>query len=325
MAKNTATIDFGTTKLSCFVLMPFASAFSVLYEQVLKPAVEDKGLECIRGDEVFTKPQITHEIWSQIRSCRLVIAELTGKNPNVLYELGLAHAIGKPAITITRDEDDVPFDLRALRFLGYDTSDPFWGEHLRESLGNMIQAILTEPGHGPVFDGIDTDVAFPTTRPVPPKTVAQPSRNFGGIWLGQVVWGPRTDHWTIAVEQDGAKIAGTLTVTGMGSRDAYVVLENISGTIDGDRIRFNATSYSYVRQGTPTSYALDRFEGVMLGDGMTIVGRAEDEQQTRDDVVLRRNNSDNPSGNTAPKPPAARKRRTASVAARSTTRRAPRK
>ncbi len=84
------------------------------YKRVIQPAVEATGLECVRGDEIYSKPKITDDIWKSLRAARVVIAELTGRNSNVFYELGLAHAIGKPAIILTRNEEDVPFDLKGL-------------------------------------------------------------------------------------------------------------------------------------------------------------------------------------------------------------------
>ena len=104
-------IDLGNLTNSCFVIMPFSPTYETEYERIIRPAVEAAGLACIRADEIYSKPQITADIWKSLRAARIVIAELTGKNSNVLYEVGLAHALGKPVIIITRNEDDVPFDL----------------------------------------------------------------------------------------------------------------------------------------------------------------------------------------------------------------------
>jgi nucleoside 2-deoxyribosyltransferase len=77
--------------------------------------VEEAGLVCVRGDEIYTRQAVIQDIWHSIRKARLVVAELSGRNPNVMYEIGLAHAIGKPIILLNRDEEDGPFDLRTLR------------------------------------------------------------------------------------------------------------------------------------------------------------------------------------------------------------------
>ena len=73
------------------------------YEKVIIPAIKENNIKCVRGDEIYSKQRIMDDIWNSLRNCKLVVAELTGKNPNVMYEIGLAHAIGKPVIIITRN------------------------------------------------------------------------------------------------------------------------------------------------------------------------------------------------------------------------------
>src|SRR5436190_2703313 len=119
MDTNTVPIEIVNIENFCFIVMPFDSLFQVQYERVIRPAIEELGLICIRADELYSRPQVMADIWKSIRKSRLVIAELTGRNANVFYEIGLAHAIGKPIILLTRNEDDVPFDLKALRYRYY--------------------------------------------------------------------------------------------------------------------------------------------------------------------------------------------------------------
>ena len=71
--------------------------------------------------------------------------DLTGRNPNVLYELGLAHAIAKPAVIITSSLDDVPFDLRGLRIITYDKMEPTWGDILKNKITQSIAEVLAAP------------------------------------------------------------------------------------------------------------------------------------------------------------------------------------
>src|SRR5207302_8589290 len=78
-----------------------------------------------------------------IQSAKVLVAELTGKNANVFYELGLAHALGKPVILVSETIDDVPFDLQPLRVILYDKSDPAWGVKLKDEL----VAFLEETSH----------------------------------------------------------------------------------------------------------------------------------------------------------------------------------
>ena len=75
--KNSIIVKIGDVENICFVAMPFDSLFQTYYEQVIRPAVEELGLKCIRGDEIYSRPQIMADIWKSIRTARLVIAELT--------------------------------------------------------------------------------------------------------------------------------------------------------------------------------------------------------------------------------------------------------
>ena len=60
------------------------------------------------------------EIWNAICASQIVIADCTGRNPNVFYEIGVAHTVGKPVILLTQIVEDVPFDLRHIRFIKYE-------------------------------------------------------------------------------------------------------------------------------------------------------------------------------------------------------------
>jgi len=125
--------------------MPFGGWFDEYYERVYRSAIEDAGLVATRADDVFTPGSIIDQIVSGIRSARMLLADLTGRNPNVFYELGLAHAIAKPVILITDAIDDVPFDLRALRVLAYDRNDPGWGSRLRHDITRAIGEVGRAP------------------------------------------------------------------------------------------------------------------------------------------------------------------------------------
>lgn len=73
------------------------------------------------------------------------MAELTSRNPNVFYELGLAHALNKPVVLVSRTQDDVPFDLQHIRVIYYDVADPFWGQKLIEKVSENILSALQNP------------------------------------------------------------------------------------------------------------------------------------------------------------------------------------
>jgi hypothetical protein len=135
-------VDLKELKNSCFVIMPFKKTFVDEYNSVIQPLMKKMEIECEKADDVYDTQTIMSSIWRQIRSCRFAIAELTGKNPNVLYETGLTHALGKHVIVITRKETDVPSDLKGPRYIFYDTNKSNWGELLAIALQKTIQSII---------------------------------------------------------------------------------------------------------------------------------------------------------------------------------------
>lgn len=139
-------------------MMPFGGDFEDYYKEIYHPAIEECDLLPRRADSIYRPSPILHDIWSFINDSFLVIADITGRNPNVMYELGLAHAIAKPAIIISNSIDDVPFDLRALRILLYNTNKPNWATELKKSIVRSIKEIITSPSDSilPTFLNVTT-------------------------------------------------------------------------------------------------------------------------------------------------------------------------
>jgi len=105
----------------CFVLMPFSDPFFLNYDEAILPALESAGLRGVHAGEIFGNRDIMEDIWDSICACRLVIADVTGRNANAFYELGIAHTLEKECVVITQNAKDVPFDISARRYLLYDT------------------------------------------------------------------------------------------------------------------------------------------------------------------------------------------------------------
>jgi len=125
-------------EMTCFTVMPFGGYFNDYYKRIYKPAIAEAGLVPTRADDLSRSSAIINDIWSFTKKAKIVLADLTGQNPNVFYELGLAHALAKPVVLIASSIDDVPFDLRALRVLIYDNNDPHWGESLKKEIAKAI-------------------------------------------------------------------------------------------------------------------------------------------------------------------------------------------
>ena len=78
-----------------FVLMPFASEFDDVYKLAIRPAADAAGAYCERIDEQIFADNILARLYNQIAKADLLVADMTGRNANVFYEVGYAHALGK--------------------------------------------------------------------------------------------------------------------------------------------------------------------------------------------------------------------------------------
>ncbi len=134
-----------TVQDTCFVVMPFGEPHDTRYRDVYGPAIEDAGLRAVRGDDSYTSSSVMQQVWEGIKGARLIVADLSARNPNVLYELGLAHSAYKPTILVASDLDDVPFDLRSMRVIlvGGATADE--KKRLRDELARAIRESLGLP------------------------------------------------------------------------------------------------------------------------------------------------------------------------------------
>ncbi len=130
---------------TCFVMMPFGGWFDRYYQEIYVPAIKEAGLEPIRADELFSTGSVMEQIWDQISNAKVLIADLTDKNPNVFYELGLSHAARKPVVFTAARVDDVPFDLRHLRVIVYEVREPEWAPKLRKSVTEYLRTTLKDP------------------------------------------------------------------------------------------------------------------------------------------------------------------------------------
>lgn len=131
---------------TCFVIMPFAAPLGNHYSLIFEPAIKKAGLRPIRADDdIFATGKIIDQIWAGINAAKVLVAELTSRNPNVFYELGIAHALHKPVVLISSNEGDVPFDVRHIRVIYYDVNDPFWGNKLSEKVAENILSAIQNP------------------------------------------------------------------------------------------------------------------------------------------------------------------------------------
>lgn len=99
-------------------MMPFHPNFTPVYA-ALQQVATACGLRCRRADDIWENPAVIQDVVSLIDKSRIVICDCTGRNPNVFYEAGIAHTLGREVILITQNAEDIPFDLRHLRYVQY--------------------------------------------------------------------------------------------------------------------------------------------------------------------------------------------------------------
>ncbi|GJM43500.1 MAG: hypothetical protein DHS20C21_03420 [Gemmatimonadota bacterium] len=111
----------------CFVIMPISDEpgydkghFGRVYEHLIKPACKVAGYQAVRADDTTKTNYIMIEILRRTLDSPLVLCDLSGRNPNVMYELGLRQAFNKPVVLIKDGRTEKVFDIQGLRFLEYD-------------------------------------------------------------------------------------------------------------------------------------------------------------------------------------------------------------
>jgi small subunit ribosomal protein S1 len=122
------TRNFWPKPGNCFVMMPFGEKdlsdgskfnWNLHYTEVLAPTIKEVGMMSSRADDIYGPGTLIEKVWQGIQEAEIVIADLTGRNPNVLFEVGLAQVIGKRVLILTMDIKDVPADLKGLVVIEY--------------------------------------------------------------------------------------------------------------------------------------------------------------------------------------------------------------
>ena len=108
-----------TEKQNAFVIMPFGESFDEIYSIFITKTCEEAGFSVKRADDIRNSQNILKDILRGIVDSDIIVADLTDSNPNVYYELGIAHSFCKPIILLTQEINDLPFDLRSYRVVSY--------------------------------------------------------------------------------------------------------------------------------------------------------------------------------------------------------------
>ncbi len=121
-------------------MMPFDAAFDDVYATI-REASEAAGLRCNRADDIWEHQTIIQDVVSLINRSRIVVCDCTRRNPNVFYEIGIAHTLGREVILITQNPHDIPFDIQQFRYIHY-LNNAEGRTRLAEALANRMQTII---------------------------------------------------------------------------------------------------------------------------------------------------------------------------------------
>lgn len=134
----------------CFVVMPFGEPgtekhrqFISVYDYIIKEAIEPLGYSCERADEIPQSGAIPEQIRKCLREAHLVVADLTDRNPNVMYEVGVRHALHLPMVLISQDLRGLPFDISHYRTIPYRPDDLQASARCRRTLADYVKNIET--------------------------------------------------------------------------------------------------------------------------------------------------------------------------------------
>ena len=139
----------------CFVIMPIADMpgyesnhFARVYKHLIKPALAARGFEVERADDTQESDYIVIGIVQKIIESDIVLCDLSGRNPNVLYELGIRHAFDKPVVLIKDKITDTIFDIQGLRYFEYDSSLRIDSvEHDISKIANAVDETFSQSGN----------------------------------------------------------------------------------------------------------------------------------------------------------------------------------
>ena len=165
----------GKTKKKCFVISPIGEEGSEMRERsdkvlehIIKPPVEECGYECMRADEISEPGIITSQIIQHLIDDDLVVADLTGRNPNVYYELAVRHVVRKPIVQVIQAGESIPFDVAGTRTIHVDHRDLDSVADCKRELVKQIRSVEKDPSRvdTPISVAIDLEFLRKSENPL---------------------------------------------------------------------------------------------------------------------------------------------------------------
>ncbi len=178
----------------CFVIMPFRTELTPVWESIRKVVEEHFGGVAVRSDEILKPGTIHEQMQSELRRADFCIADVTGNNPNVLWELGFAHALEKSVVCLWQATDKLPFDIHSQRMFQYSLSDL---RGLETKLAAVVRATLGDLATTPASTGPRYDELVDLRNKLQHKQpLANGSRNLWTI-VSEAVRADANPDWTM--------------------------------------------------------------------------------------------------------------------------------
>jgi len=128
---------------TAFVLMPHTDEFRDIFNYSIKPAMDANGILVKKAEDIYKPGSILAQVWERIRRAEIILADLTERNPNVILELGLCYGIQRCPILLVRNAEDVPFNLRNLRYIEYENTAK-GSEDLKRKLTSTVAEFIAQ-------------------------------------------------------------------------------------------------------------------------------------------------------------------------------------
>jgi 23S rRNA U2552 (ribose-2'-O)-methylase RlmE/FtsJ len=144
--KEDKVTDDAGKDINCFIIMPISNQlgyepghFSLVYEDIIKPAVIAAGMKPIRADETKNTNLIQLDILRKVIESDIAICDMSSKNPNVFYELGVRQAFDKPTVLMIDEATTAPFDVSSLRYVDYKKGMGY--RDVKQAVDNLTQTL----------------------------------------------------------------------------------------------------------------------------------------------------------------------------------------
>lgn len=163
----------------CFVIMPISNTegyenghFAKVYNDIIKPAVENAGYKSIRADEVVSSNLIQLDIVDRLISAPLAICDISSRNPNVFYELGLRHAFNKPVVLMKDNITPNAFDISSFRYIEYTKEMGY--RDVTSVIKQLKEAILSTVNDWNAGKGVNSIIKLlPDTKDIPTSLISE--------------------------------------------------------------------------------------------------------------------------------------------------------